>query len=176
MAARKRTPTQVQADRTRILYLHLQGLTEAEIGQRLGVGQTQVAYDLKRVRGEWDARHEGERDRLIGEELSRIRLMEREGWQEWQASKQERETHLSEMTSGGSAGEARQRAAVKVERKGANPSYMAIVQWAVERRCRLLGLDAPATLKFDNSLVGLLREVSDELEEGTESGAGASPS
>jgi hypothetical protein len=71
-----RSPDQIRKDRAEIARLYLQRLTQAEIGQRLGLSRQQVGYDLNAVREEWLQSALVDFNAKKAEELARI-----DGWQ-----------------------------------------------------------------------------------------------
>jgi hypothetical protein len=136
-----RSPDQISKDRAEIAHLYLQRLTQAEIGQRLGLSRQQVGYDLDVVRKEWLQSSLLDFNARKAEELARIDRLEREYWAAWEASKKERQTSTTEQTT--DADGERLRAGIrKVEQTG-DPRYLSGVQWCIEQRAKILGLHAP---------------------------------
>lgn len=157
MAAPKRTDFERENDYHRITAMYLQGRTQAEIAAMLGVSQQQISLDLATVQRRWRTDTAINLDEAKQKELARIDNLERTYWDAWQHSSGEhvktRTEHLVpalDAESEGSEGEE------KVEKKpillkritdtedlvGA-PAFLAGVMSCIERRCKLLGLDAP---------------------------------
>ena len=158
-----RTPDQILKDREEIARLYLQRLSQREIGERLGLSRQQVGYDLEAVRQEWLQSALVNFDARKAEELARIDRLEREYWDAWEASKQERETVSTEQVSGGRGD--RTKAAIRKEQPSGDPRFLAGVERCIERRCKLLGLDAPqehrdvTDAQVDAEIVRLLAEL-----------------
>ena len=149
MAANKRTKHQREHDLHRISELYLQGLKQAEIAEQLEVSRQQVSYDLKILRQRWQQAALVNLDEKKALELARIDQLERKYWQAWEESRQARETTTSSTEKIG-AGEGtartsplRQKAAMRKEARDGNPAFLEGVQWCINKRCVILGLDAP---------------------------------
>lgn len=133
------------------------------------ITREQVTYDIEELRKEWKEARLLDVDARIAQELAKIDKLESTYWDAWERSLQpklqksvEREApDFTELDSEELEKEAseflpdpRQRAErgrqmplkkVKVsrEQRDGNPQFLAGVQWCIERRCKLLGLDAP---------------------------------
>jgi hypothetical protein len=138
-----RSPDEIRRDRAEIARLYLQRWTQAEIGQRLGLSRQQVGYDLNTVREEWLQSSLVDFNARKAEELARIDRLERVYWDAWEASGKEKETTTSEQVSKGGGGDERTKAAIRKEERTGDPRYLAGVQWCIDRRSKILGLDAP---------------------------------
>jgi hypothetical protein len=62
------------------------------------------------------------------------------------SSKRVREITTTERTTGD--GGDRRRAAIRKEQQYGDPRYMASVQWCIQQRCRILGLNAPTETRL----------------------------
>jgi len=136
-----RSPDQIRKDRAEIANLYLQRHTQADIAAKLGLSRQQVGYDLKAVREEWLQSSLVDFNQRKAEELARIDRLEQQYWNSWEASKKERQTSVTEQTSG-EGGEKLKAGIRKVEQTG-DPRYLNGVQWCITKRCEILGLDAP---------------------------------
>jgi hypothetical protein len=136
-----RSPDQIRKDRVEIAGLYLQGWTQAEIGAKLGLSRQQIGYDLAAVRQEWLRSTLVNFDAKKAEELARIDRLEREYWAAWEKSRNGHETTTTEQTTT-PQGE-RSKAAIRREDQPGDPRYLAGVQWCIEQRCKVLGLNAP---------------------------------
>jgi hypothetical protein len=164
-----RTPDQILKDREEIARLYLQRMTQREIGERLGLSRQQVGYDLEAIRQEWLKSSLVNFDARRAEELARIDRMEREYWDAWETSKKEKETTTSEQVNKG-GGEQTKAAIRKVEQTG-DPRYLAGVERCVDRRCKLLGLNAPLEIRdvseaqLDAEIHRLLGKLADQRQD-----------
>ena len=137
MAAPTRTPDQILAHREQIAARYLRGEYQVEIAAALGISQQQVSYDLKAIRAAWLASAVRDFDALKAQELAKIDAVEREYWLAWERSKKDKETEYSEDSSKGFKSGKRR------EGQAGNPAFLAGVLTCIERRCAILGLDAP---------------------------------
>jgi hypothetical protein len=150
-----RSPDQILKDRSEIARLYLQGLKQHEIGSRLGLSRQQIGYDLAAIREEWLQSSLMDFNTKKAEELAQIDCIRRESWAAWEASKEDRETSVTEQIKEGEA--ERVKASIrKVEQTG-DPRYLAGVQWCVEQRCKVLGLNAPVETRLSGADGGPLR-------------------
>jgi hypothetical protein len=136
----KRPPLQREQDLAALARLYLTGKTQTEIGQAMGVSQVQISLDLKTLQARWQAAGLMDFDAAKARELARIDNLERVYWDEWEASRQEKETTQTRRRVAATVSD---EAMVRKERRDGNPAYLAGIQWCIERRCKLLGLDAP---------------------------------
>ena len=148
MAARKRNAAQIAHDRREIARLYLrEHLIQAEIGARLGMTQEMVSYDLRALGREWIAAGLMDLTEHKASELARINELERTYWAAWEQSLGMKEISTTGQTSGGVA-----HAQIRKETREGNPAFLAGVQWCIDRRCKLLGLDAPSKQNLDGAL------------------------
>jgi hypothetical protein len=150
-----RTPDQIRSDRAEIARLYLQRWTQAEIGQHLGLSRQQVGYDLAAIREEWLQSSLVNFGARKAEELARIDRLEREFWGAWEASKKEKETTTSEQVNKG--GDEQIKAAIRKEERTGDPRYLAGVERCIERRCKILGMDAPIETRLTGQDGGPIR-------------------
>jgi hypothetical protein len=143
-----RSPDQIRKDRAEIARLYLQRMTQAEIGQHLGLSRQQVGYDLNAVREEWLQSSLMDFNARKAEELARIDRLEREYWDAWEASKKERQTSTTEQTT--DADGERLKAGIRKTEQTGDPRYLSGVQWCIEQRCKILGLNAPQKIAPTN--------------------------
>jgi hypothetical protein len=136
-----RSPDQIRKDRTEIARLYLEGLTQAEIGLRLSLSRQQVGYDLESVRREWLKSSLMDFNVRKAQELAKIDHHERVCRAAWEESKQVREITTTEQVTG--ADGERVKAALRKENQTGDPRYLAGIQWCIEQRCKILGLNAP---------------------------------
>jgi len=137
VAPTTRTKAQIASDRLEVARLYLQGKYQHEIAEVLGVCQQQVSYDLKAIQKQWQDIPSAKLDELKAKELTRIDNLERTYWEAWEKSQQPKE-----ITSSAKVGE-KVKVGKRTEQRNGNPAYLSGVQWCIERRCKLLGLDAP---------------------------------
>lgn len=117
---------------------YLRGDTQAAIAADLGVSQQQISKDLNAIRKEWLASAIRDFDEAKSQELAKIDLVEVEYWRAWTRSQEDKEITYSETGGkfGGKSGERR-------EGQAGNPAFLDGVLKCIERRCKILGIDAP---------------------------------
>lgn len=147
MAEKKRTPTEREYDLRRITDMYLQGKTQAEIGETLGLSQPQISYDLTEIRSRWRTDTTINLDEAKQKELARIDTLERTYWEAWERTLEEKtktRTEQSKTGEGSNAKAATAKATIEKETLLGNPAYLAGVQWCISERCKILGIYAPA--------------------------------
>ncbi len=146
MAPKTRTKAKVLSDRMEVARLYLEGKYQHEIAEILGVSQQQVSYDLKEIQLTWQDMSVAQLTELKARELARIDNLERTYWQAWEKSQQPKET-----TSTAKEGE-KVKVGKRSEQRNGNPQFLQGVQWCIERRIKLLGLDAPVRSEVSSAL------------------------
>lgn len=146
MPAHKRTPAQIRSDRVSIAKYYLEGRFQHEIADVLNLSQQQVSYDIKAIQQYWQEKYEYQLDELRSQELARIDHLERTYWNAWEKSQMPKD-----ITTTGKDGD-RVRVAKRSEQRNGNPAYLSGVQWCIDRRCKLLGLDAPIKAQINAQL------------------------
>lgn len=152
MARPKRGKFEIKKTRNQIVELYIQGKYQSEIGEMLSLSQPQISYDLKLIQKEWAKKTTFNLDEYKKKELARIDLIEREAWIEWDRSKKEIESRTTKAMG------------VKKDKKGklsssaidntnktqgriGDSKFLEVVLKCIERRCKLLGIDAPAKVE-----------------------------
>lgn len=143
MARRARTKVQREKDLQQIAEMYLSGRTQADIAHALNVTQQTISNDLKTLQERWLASSVRDFNELRAEQLAKIDRLEAEYWSAWERSKRPRTRKgKKQKSSSGPTGNSDESSVVVEERDG-NPAWLAGVDRCVERRCKLLGLDAP---------------------------------
>src|SRR2546430_1346842 len=117
MAAPKRLPAQRDSDRIIIERMYLSGKSQAEIGETIGLSQQMIAYEVNKLRASWRTSQIRNWDEARNIELAKLDALEQTFWEAWRES-------ASDGRGGASA-------------------YLDGVLRCIDRRIRLLGLDAP---------------------------------
>lgn len=134
--------------------LYLKGFTfrgiakaiEAEHGRRLT--PKTVWSDVQKLIRAYRDDHALEVDRARAVELARINKLERTYWEAWEKSLLEtKRTKTSTRTGGDATAEVQ-----RIERLG-DPRYLEGVRWCIERRCKLLGVDAPEKHEHSHQVI-----------------------
>lgn len=154
---RKRTAAQQEADMVIIADMYVRGFTFAEIAQTIEkergyrMGIEEVSYDLDLIRREWMQRALANFDEVKSNELAKIDRLEREAWDSLQQSKQDQTSTLTEFYSEKTAEGDRvgKKSVTKKTQGSASVEYMKVIQWCIDKRCKIFGLDAPQRLEVD---------------------------
>ena len=162
MAANKRTPVQIEKDRAEIASMYLRGMTQVAIAEDLDMTQQMVSYDLQRIQKAWQESALVDINEAKSRELARIDELERTYWAEWEASKEDRESsitkavELAPVKQGEAPKPKRHEATIRKEERLGDPAYLRGVQWCIERRCAIVGIDAPKRNESKTNLSGEL--------------------
>ena len=138
----RRDSLQREQDLAQLGALYLQGQTQVAIGEELGVSQPQICKDLATLQRRWLESALIDFSAAKAKELARIDHLERVYWEAWEHSTQERIRNVTEKVEAG--GQERKRAQLEREPQSGNPAYLEGVRWCIDRRCKVLGLDAAA--------------------------------
>ena len=139
MGLPKRTDFQREADYVQITELYLRGKRQSEIAPLLNLSQGMISNDLKVIQRRWRESTTMNLDEAKAKELARLDELEREFWAAWEASKGERTQARQEKNNAG----ATVKASMTKEQRDGNPAFLTGVLNCIDRRCKLLGLDAP---------------------------------
>ena len=171
----KRTPAQRLIDMQRTAEWYCQGKSIGEIAKLLGVDWAQADYDLRKIRAAWTDRAVKSFSEHVAEELAKLDQLEKQAWTAWTWSTQRKKEAEREkralFTKDGSPilradgkGQAMavssQRVAVKA--RDGDPRFLAVVFQCIDRRIKLLGLDAPVRVQQETALRDLAEAVSAE--------------
>ena len=134
--------TQVAVDRRRrdVAARYLRGEMQSEIAASYGISQQQVSVDLKAIRAAWLAAAVRDFDTARAQELAKIDAVEAECWAAWDRSKQDKESTVQEASGEGGK---KKKVTLRKEGQAGNMAYLTGVLTCIERRCKILGLDAP---------------------------------
>lgn len=141
----KRTHHQIQRDRQLIADWYCQGETQAAISDRLNakrdydLSQQTISNDIKAIQAAWLKSSLRDFDALRAEQLGKIDRLEREYWRGWERSCEAVETTRKE---GGPASGVEKVVKVSKEQVG-DQKFLEGVERQIDRRIKLLGLDAP---------------------------------
>jgi hypothetical protein len=132
----------IESRRCQVAELFLRGIKrQGELAQHVGVNRSTISRDLKVLNARWKEAAVRDLDAAKGQELEHIDQLQREYWNAWEKSKQGHETTTTEQITGGDGD--RTKAAIRKEEEHGDPRYLAGVQWCIEQRCKILGLNAP---------------------------------
>lgn len=135
------------------------GKTQSEIASVLKISQATVSRDIASLVDEWKQRAHDQIDEAKAKELARIDYLEVTYREAWERSLKEEKRHTTRM--GGTIvreiGSAEERRFIQetptvqtiqtLERLG-DKKFLDGVQWCIEQRCKLLGIDMPTQIEL----------------------------
>ena len=156
MTSRQRTDLTIR--RKDVGKLYLSGMTQPAIARELGVSQPTVSRDMKVLRDEWLASALIDVNAAKAKELAKIDNLEIEYWEAWRRSIGE---HIQEVTKAKGPAKGSPTDIEKVVRKNTlvgDPRFLQGIQWCIDKRCKILGLDSPqlVELSWEDEVVDLL--------------------
>lgn len=140
----RRSKLQIEKDRAETAKLYLQGWLQAEIAAKQGVTQQAISDDLKAIRANWLQSSLRDFDEARAQELAKIDNLELTYWQAWERSCENAETLVKKAKGVDDQGKPIP-SEIQQTSKGqaGDPRFLAGVERCIERRCKILGLDAP---------------------------------
>jgi predicted transcriptional regulator len=159
---KRRSSAQLARDRRRIANLYLQGWLQADIAEELGISPATVSRDLKALQSEWRKSRLVDIDAAKQRELAKIDRLEREYWVAWERS-------IGKSLRVTVKGKGTEDKATQMEKTtttddlNGDPRYLAGIQWCIDRRCKILGIDAPEKMEHKGTLsVTFISNVDDD--------------
>ena len=149
--APRRTAYQIRADRVFLTDLMIRGMSLERMADALAEARgyrlhfSTIRRELGIIIDEYKERNDDLLDRHRQRQLMRLDAQEAEAWRAWEKSKEDAITKQGERTTGqnGAAG-GREKSLVKQAGRVGNAEFLRVMLSIAERRCKLLGLDAPA--------------------------------
>lgn len=170
----KRTSFETERDRRDLADMYLQGWTQAEIADHLNkdperdytLTQQMISYDLLRLQKAWRDSALVDIDEVKANELAKVDRLEREYWRGWERSCEDAET-VTQKTRGvvkkyrndDGVFVSERPAEVDKTSKGqaGDPRFLNGVEWCIERRCKIFGVDAPTRRELTGKGGGPIR-------------------
>ncbi|GEM_PF-6520279 len=155
MAKQKRGEDEAGRQRVEIVRRYLQGETQEQIAESLGLSQSQISLDLRVAKQQWRQQYARDVQEVIQEEIARIRLMESESWRGWNESQQVKEstTHRTIVKGDFETEET----TVTREKSCGNPAFLTVLLACIEKRCKLMGVSTHLRLRDIDAAVKLLK-------------------
>jgi AraC-like DNA-binding protein len=147
--SKPRSSAQLARDRQLIANLYFEGWTQSRIAAQLGLSQPTVSRDIKALQRDWLASALIDYDQAKANELAHVDRLEREYWDAWRRSCEDAETVKQRGTPGEEQGKVKTAAIERtVKGQAGDPRFLQGVQWCIDRRCKILGIDAPEKHEF----------------------------
>jgi hypothetical protein len=157
-----RNKLQRERDLVELAERYLHGESQCSIAVALHVSPATICRDLRCLQKRWQHQANIDFDKKRAEQLAKIDELERTYWFGWNNSLK-REITITEKREG-SNDESESRALIRRESRDGNPSFLEGVFRCIERRCKLLGLDAPT--KQDVTLYDFSSWTDEEVDRG----------
>lgn len=131
--------------------LYLQGKSQRFIAEKLQTSLGTVNRDLTTLRNRWKQNAAADMDEAIARELAKLDRLEEQAWESFVESKKTVEKGQGKRKTppakrGQKAKESENSFVKQIETAG-DPRFLNIVENCIERRCKILGIDAPG--KFE---------------------------
>lgn len=152
MAAPKRSAIEILRDRVLIAELYCKGWTQTKIAERIGVSQAIISRDLNAIRKEWLESSVRDFDGAKAQELAKLDHMEQVAWAAWERSVGPHS--ITTETEGTNDKGLFNKSTERTEHLVGNPAFLQAALNCIDRRCKILGIDAAQKLELDGN-VGL---------------------
>ena len=136
MAQMTRNSARREQDRATTASMVLSGVGHAEIAEKLGISRQQVTYDMRVIRQRWQDRTTMDLTYAKAQEVAGIDRLERVYWDAWDLQ------CLPQLIVDKDSGEV-----ASVIPQTGDPTILAGILKCIDRRCKLLGLDAPLQIE-----------------------------
>jgi hypothetical protein len=141
-------PMSVAERRRKVAALYSERKTQTFIADELGISQTTVSRDIKALMKQWRESSIALIEERVAEELGKINNLEREYWEAWHRSCGTQEISRTKIIASASkagvlSGQQPVEKSIQKRDLIGNSAFLAGVQWCIDRRCKLLGLDQP---------------------------------
>jgi len=167
MVVSTRQVTDITSRRREVARLYCKGWTQPEIAEQLDVHQSTISRDLKDLRKDWLASALMDINEAKARELTKIDILELEYWDAWHRSVGENIRETSKAKGPAQGKPTKMEKTIVKDRLVGDPRFLAGVQWCIDKRCKIMGLDAPQLVEvtWQDELVSLLRSGEIEPEQ-----------
>lgn len=142
--------TEIAIRRQKVASAYLRGSTQAEIAAEMEVDQATVSRDLKSLRAEWMKSALIDINEAKARELAKVDALEIEYWSAWERSQLNAEVETTKMQGSDPEKPGKLEKQKRVEGQTGDPRYLAGIQWCIQKRCEILGVNAPIKTEVDN--------------------------
>lgn len=123
--------------------MYLQGDTQADIAETTGLSQPTISRILTELKVEWQQSALIDINEAKARELAKIDALELEYWAAWKRSQENAEVETTKMQGSDPAAPGKLEKQKRVEGQVGDPRYLQGIQWCIQRRCEIIGIDAP---------------------------------
>lgn len=157
MAANKRNRLQREQDKKTIVKLLIEGCSQQQIGERLGLSRQQIGHDLKVIQREWKEETAFDLDSFKALQLAKLDHLERRSWESFEKSKKRfhqvivkgKATKNKQESGGGDPDEM----IVKTETRNGDPQFLEKILSCIDKRCKILGLYSPDKIEGSGGVI-----------------------
>ena len=164
---RARNAAERARDRRRASDLYLQGWLQVDIAKELSIDQATVSRDLKAIQKEWLKSALIDFNEAKARELAKVDKLERTYWAAWERSCEDAETttrktkgkvtkvqiEVGREEEGKVVLERPAEATRTLKGQAGDPRFLQGVERCIERRCKILGIDAPVKMDHGQPIV-----------------------
>ena len=130
----------------------MQGWLQVDIAEELSLNQSTISRDLEHLYEVWRQSSLVDINKAKSEELAKVDRLEREYWQAWVHSCEDAETMRQEGTKT-EEGKIKPDKVVKTAKgQAGDPRFLSGVQWCIDKRCEIFGIDAPKKIEQSGKL------------------------
>jgi hypothetical protein len=153
----KRSKSQKIRDRRLIASLYLKGEYQSDIAAQVGISQGQVSKELAILQAEWQTSALIDINEAKARELAKIDALELVYWQAWERSQLDAESEITKMQGAPpkpnetSPAPAKLETQKKREGQSGNPAFLSGIQWCINKRCEIVGVNAPIKQQVENN-------------------------
>lgn len=138
---RRRSSGELARDRRRISDLYLRGWLQADIAKEIDRSDATVSRDIKVLQRDWLKSALIDFDQAKARELAKIDDLERTYHEAWERSCEDAETTTQKMIGDSKTG--RKEMSKTAKGQAGDPRFLQGILQCIDRRCKLLGVDAP---------------------------------
>lgn len=141
----RRTEIEMEHRRGGVAKLYLEGNSLRQIAGRLGCSHQTVKLDMDFMYGEWQQERKPTFDEAVTKELRKLDKLESQAWDGWERSCRDAEKTIEEngVTEKGDFIKSRK----EVAPQAGDPRFLQVILQAMQRRCTILGIDAPKKIE-----------------------------
>ena len=126
-----------------------------DIAKKIGLSQPHVSRALKTLHKQWLEDAATTIEKAKARELAKIDDLERTYYEAWERSRENAESITKKQVGAGPL--ARKEKSQTSKAQVGNARFLVGVQWCIDRRCKILGIDAP--VKSEAELSGKLMMI-----------------
>jgi hypothetical protein len=136
--------------------MYLQGEMQSDIAASLSLSQATVSRALKQLQAEWLRSALIDINEAKARELAKIDALEVEYWAAWKRSQEDAESEITKMQGtppkqgDNNPAPAKLETQKKREGQSGNPAFLRGIEWCINKRCEIIGVNAPIKQEINN--------------------------